>query len=389
MRFFYYYPTHDKPSGGNKELRLHASLLRELDVEVFLLRDERHFTGPDPFDDDVFYRVPVEVAPVPFERAAGHLKPDDVVVLPEVLLSDSLARCATWNCRVAVNNQNGFYGLRYGPPRALARKRIEFVMAISPYVAALSRHFYGVPRNRIFHVSPWIVRPPFEISEPSAESALAVSYMPRKMPDLVRQIREAVQHTHPDVPWVEIDSVPEQEVARRLRANRVFFVAQDLEGCPLTALEAMTCNAIVAGFPGTARFPHPYATAENGFWVRDRDAKAAAVAVGRAIDLARAGGEPYRKMLEAGHATARRYNRESVLEGLREVATTVAKRAYADRTGPQASLGSRGWLQAARLLYDADKLGTLGRIAGKVAGAAKRMGKKRSAAPVEKPGAAS
>ena len=386
MRFFYYYPTHDKPSGGNKELRLHASLLRGAGVETFLLRDERFFARPNSFDDDVFYRVPIDLAPVPFERAGDHLKPDDVVILPEVLLRDSLATCAPWNCRVAVNNQNGFYGLRYGPPRALARSRIEFVFAISPYVAALSHHFYGVPRNRIFHVSPWIVRPPFEISEPSADSALAVSYMPRKMPDLVRRVREAVQRTHPDVPWVEIDGVPEPEVARRLRANRVFFVAQDLEGCPLTALEAMTCNAIVAGFPGTANFPHPYATAANGFWVHDRDTAAAADAVGEAIDLARAGGEPYRRMLEAEHATARRYDRESVLEGLREVAAVVANRAYAERMGPRASLGRRGWLQAARLLYDADRLGLAARLAGKVVGTAKRLAKKRSA---EKPGAAS
>lgn len=386
MRFFFYYPTHDKPSGGNKELRLHASLLRELGVDVFLLRDEQFFTRPNSFDDNTFYNVPVELAPVPFERAGSHLKPDDVVVLPEVILRESLAICAPWNCRVAVNNQNGFYGLRYGPPRTLARSRIEFVMAISPYVAALSHHFYGVPRNRIFHVSPWIVRPPFEITEPSPGAALAVSYMPRKMPDLVRRIREAVQRTHPDVPWVEIDGVPEPEVAKRLRANKVFFVAQDLEGCPLTALEAMTCNAIVAGFPGTANFPHPYATAANGFWVRDRDADAAAVAVGKAIDLARAEGEPYRVMLEAERTTARRYDRSSVLESLRELATVVERRAYTPRTGPRASLGARGWLQAARLLYDCDRLGLAGRIAGKVVGTAKRLRAKHAA---DKPGASS
>jgi hypothetical protein len=388
MRFFFYYPTHDKPSGGNKELRLHASLLRELGVEVFLLRDELFFTRPNSFDDNVFYRVPIDLAPVPFERAGEYLKPDDVVILPEVILRDSLARCAPWNCRIAVNNQNGFYGLRYGPPRALARDRIEFVLAISPYVAALSHHFYGVPRNRIFHVVPWIVRPPFEIREPAPDAALAVSYMPRKMPDLVRRIREVVERAHPDVPWVEIDGVPEPEVARRLRANKVFFVAQDLEGCPLTALEAMTCNAIVAGFPGTANFPHPYATAANGFWVRDRDTEAAAVAVGKAIDLARTGGETYRKMLEAEHATASRYSRESVLEGLREVATVAQRRAYTERSGPRASLGARGWLQAARLLYDCDRLGLAGRLAGKVIATAKRLKAKRTTT-TDKPGAGS
>ncbi len=387
MRFFYYYPTHDKPSGGNKQLRLQATLLRELGVETFLLRDERYFTRPDPFDDDTFYRVPVEVAPVPFERADGLLAPDDVLMLPEVRLRESLAACGAWNCRVAVNNQNGFYGLRYGPPRAQARGRIEFVFANAPYVAALSHRFYGVPRAHVFPVPHWIVRPPFEISEPAPDGALAVSYMPRKMPDLVRRVREAVQRTHPDVPWVEIDGVPEPEVARRLRANRVFFVAQDLEGCPLTALEAMTCSAIVAGFPGTANFPHPYATPANGFWVRDRDTTAAAIAVGKAIDLARAGGEPYREVLRAEHATARRYARAAVLDALREVVTVVKSRSYSTRSGPRGALGLRGWLQAARLLYDADRLGRAGRLAGQVIGTAKRL--RNRPVPVEKPGAAS
>jgi hypothetical protein len=373
MRFFYYYPTWDKPSGGNKQLRLQATLLRELGVETFLLRDAAFFSRPDSFDDDTYYRVPVETAPVPFERATEFLKPDDVLILPEVRLSHWLAACAGWRVRIAVNNQNGFYGLRYGPPRSFARKRIEFVIANAPYVAALSRHFYGVSRARIFHVPHWMVRPPFEIDPSPTPADLAVCYMPRKLPDLVAQVRTRVQRERPDVPWVEIDGVPEPEVARRLRANRVFFAAQDLEGCPLTALEAMTCNAVVAGFPGTARFPHPYATTDNGFWARDRDVGGAVAAVGRAIDLTRNGGEAHRRMLEAGYATARRFSREVVSEALSELVATVGKQSYRERRGPRVSLGTRGWLQAWRILYDADRLGLVGRLAGKVAGSAKRL----------------
>ncbi len=387
MRFFYYYPTHDRPSGGHKQLRLQAALLRELGVETFLLRDEQFFTRPDSFDDNALYNVPVETAPFPFEHAGEKLAPDDVLLLPEAGLRDSLPRCASWACRVAVNNQNGFHALRFGPPRALARRRIEFVFANAPYVAALAHRFYGVCRSRIFLVPHWIVRAPFVIDPGHTPGALAVSYMPRKMPDLVRRVREGVQRTHPDVPWVEIDGVPEHEVAHRLRASRVFFVAQDREGCPLTALEAMTCNALVAGFPGTANFPHPYATPANGFWVRDRDAVAAIGAVGRAIELAKAGGDPYRRVLEAGHATARRFDRDAVLEALRAAVTVIGPRAYASRTGPRAALGVRGWLQAARVMYDADRLGLVGRLAGRMVGAANRLGKRPD--PAEQPGAAS
>ena len=44
-----------------------------------------------------------------------------------------------------------------------------------------------------------------------------------------------------------------------------------------------------------------------------------------------------------------------------------------------ASLGTRGWLQALRILYDADRLGLVGRLAGKVVGTAKRLRKGRAA----------
>src|SRR5439155_243529 len=77
----------------------------------------------------------------------------------------------------------------------------------------------------------------------------------------------------PQVPWVEIDNVPEAEVARRFRQHAIFFATQDQEGCPMPALEAMTCNCVVTGYAGTQAFPHPYATPANGLWAPDRSVR--------------------------------------------------------------------------------------------------------------------
>jgi len=363
MRFFYYYPTYDKPSGGNKQIRLQASLLRELGVETYLLRDESFLTRPNSFDDNTFYKVPVDIAPVPFERAGEYLTEDDVLILPEVRLSEWFSKCANWRVRIAVNNQNGFHGLRYGLRRSVARARIEFAIANAPYVASLCHHFYGLSWQRIFLVPHWIVRPPFEIDVALTPKNLAICYMPRKMSNLVEQIQRRVQCKYPDVPWVSIDGVPELEVARLLRANKIFFAAQEREGCPLTALEAMACNAVVAGYPGTGGFPHPYASPDNGFWARDNDVETAVSALGRAINVVRHGGQEYQKILEAGRATARRFSREAVLRALTDMVETVGQRGYHRRKVQRYKLGIRGWWQAGRTLYDADRLGLIGRVA--------------------------
>jgi hypothetical protein len=385
MRWFFYYPTYNKPSGGNKQLRLMASLLAELGVETALIRDRRYFDAGEPFDDNRFYGVALPVASFPFDEAGHNLGPEDVVILPEGRLEQTLAVCQGWSCRLAVNNQNGFYALSYRPPPRVCRSVLEFAIANAPYVAAICRDFLGLPPERIFQVPHWILRPPFELLDGQPEKKLAVCFMPRKLPGEVRAVRARVEQTHPDVPWVEIDGLPEADVARKFREHAVVFTAQDWEGCPFPALEAMACDCLVAGFPGTARFPHPYASAANGFWAPDRNVEAAAGAVGAAIDVFRAGGGRYTQYLDAGRQTARRFSREAVREALVEMIRTVESGNYGTRRNAIPGLGWRGRLQAYRLLYDSDRLGWPGRVAGRVAQVLKPFRRARVAPHTPKP----
>jgi hypothetical protein len=356
VRLFHYYPTFRKPSGGNKQIRIMATLLAELGQELVLLRD-RTFFGPERFDDNVYYGIPLAAAPFPFEEAGAYVQPDDVLVLPEVLLEDTLQVCRKWTCRIAVNNQNGFFGLRYAPNDHARREVIEFAIANAPFVAALCRDYLGVPEERVFHVPYWVARRPFELHELQQPKSLAVCYMPRKLPDQVARVREAVERSHPDVPWVEIDGVPEPQVAAIFRANAIFFSAQDLEGFGLPALEAMACGCVVAGYAGTGAFAHPYATASNGLWVTDRDVPAAIDAVRSAIQEVRAHGVPYTDRLRAAGDTAARYSKEAARTALAELLEVVRDRRYASRQQAIPKLTWSERLFACRLLYDYDRLG--------------------------------
>jgi hypothetical protein len=375
MRFFYYYPTFNKPSGGNKQLRLMATLLAEMGVETAIVRDRSYFDPSPVFDDDRFYGVPIPQAPFVFEEAGDHLEPEDVLILPEVLLDRTLPACAPWRCRIALNAQNGSYALRYRPADRRLAARLEFAIANAPYVAALTGTFLGVDARRIFLVPHWIVRPPFEVveAEGKAPRPLAVCYMPRKLPELVGRVRAMVQSSHPEIPWVEIDGKPADEVARSLRENAIFFAAHDLEGCPLPGLEAMACGCLVAGFAGTARFPHPYADSANGFWAPDRDAAAAAAAIVAAIGVAQEGGERLRGCLAAGRETALRFGKPTVRGALEALIAAVGRRSYEGRAKYAPPLGWKGVLHAYRLLYNYDQLGLPGKLASRLSSATKPL----------------
>ncbi len=254
MRWFFYYLTVPVPVGGLKHIRLMASLLRELGVETYLLRD-----GPVPvasdLDDTHLYDIPVAEAPFASADAGAQLRPEEVLVLPEVAPATLHESCRSWKCRLALYNQNGFYALRKTPfPRQMGR-RFDFALANAPYVAGICKTFLGIPRDRIFLVPYWVLRDPFRASETGRR--LAVCYMPRKLSEQVQVVRELVQRAEPDVPWVEIDGIPSDEVALRFRENAVFFSTQHLEGFGLPAAGSDDLWRAGCGVSGHGGIPPP------------------------------------------------------------------------------------------------------------------------------------
>lgn len=360
MKFFFYYPTFNKPSGGNKQIRVLASLLLEAGHDVFLLRDSRFDDLIPAFDDNLFYDVDIPTASFRFEAAGSHLGASDILILPEVLLEQTLDVCAGWSCRIGLNNQNGFFGLRYAPTAKRKVARIEFAIANAPFVAGLCSDIMGIPSERVFLIPYWIVRPPFDFTGIDRTKTLAVCFMPRKLPTEVSLIRELVSKQEPFIPWVEIDGMPEAGVAEIYRNNAVFFAPQDLEGFGLPAVEAMTCGCLVAGFPGTGRFRPPYATSRNGFWAKDRDIQGAADAVLRAIRMARDSGVAYEERLQAGRQTADLYSKSAATAALGTLLVALETGRYSTRRRGDWHLSPSEKLFAYWMLYQYERLGPLG-----------------------------
>jgi glycosyltransferase involved in cell wall biosynthesis len=363
MRLFFYYPLNERPSGGHKQVRLFVRLLRQCGADALLLRDAA--TRRAGFDDNVYYNEPVPEAPFADDEAAAHLRPEDVVVFPEVCVFRMLNFAGAWKCRRVVFVQGGFLALRDCPFGPEVWGQAEFVLAVSPYIAMLLRHYFEVDARRLFVVPPWVVRGPFQPQPLAAtERQLAVCCMPRKMPEVIREVRERVMQVHPDVPWVEIDGVPEAEVAERLRKNAIFFSTQDREGFGLPALEAMACGALVAGFAGTGAFPHPYATPRNGLWAPDRDARRAAERVCEAVEVVRGGGARLAGLRSEARAALEDFTEDAVRRGLNDLLRVVRNQSYDTRANPVPAPTLRQRLFAQSLLCEFGRSPRLQRLLG-------------------------
>jgi glycosyltransferase involved in cell wall biosynthesis len=102
-----------------------------------------------------------------------------------------------------------------------------------------------------------------------------------------------------------------------MREYQMFFAAHHQEGCPLTALEAMACGSVVAGFGGTERFTHPYATPGNGYWAdSDNDADSAIRRVSEMIRDVQSDPVRIQSLLAQSLVTIEPYSKPRVLAGL-------------------------------------------------------------------------
>lgn len=352
MRVYYDYLEGGAISGGKKQMRLHALLLREMGLEAFILRGREWHDSRNRHDDASVYDLEVPIAPFPLDQAKRLLDPSDVIILTEINLHERLKQLEGWDVRIGLFNQNGFNLIRDRPRRSRYRHRIEFALAIAPYVAAVTHRVLSMPWERIFTIPPWILRGPVTISTPTWNGTPAVSYMPRKLPAIARMVRASIEKSHPDLSWIEIDGVSEAEAISMVKRSHVFLSTQCREGCPAPALEAMSGGVVVAGFPGTAGFPHPYADPSNGMWATDGSVEEAISALDKAIDLVRRGGEPLRRMRSSGHETARQFGRDRIDATLRDLVQSLRSRDYSRRAPGLVRLNGAGRWQLIREMHD-------------------------------------
>lgn len=350
MAFFFAKRTSAAPSGGHRHLRQLAACLGSFGVKSYLLFADELFPHKPPPADWTF-GIDVPVAPFGFSEACRHLTKDDVVVMPENDADIYLSKTRQWTCRKAIINQNGFYGVRACPWGGYRHWGVDFAIVTSPYIAALAEVLGGLQSTQILHLPYWIER--VSVRQPhqgeTSQRPISICYMPRKLPRHVEAITTAVSESTPDQNWISIENASDAEVSSILSQSDIFLSTQDLEGFGLPAAEAMACGCIVAGYAGTSRFSHPYATEENGFWARDRCIGEGIQKLEEAIRVTRERGTRYREVLAAGLATSERYSGDAFRKAASHLARAATEGRYEFEPVPKIELGKGAWWEIIKL----------------------------------------
>lgn len=290
-------------AGGQKMILRHVETLRDLGFEAVV------WQGPSNVMPPVFaHRAPVEVG-TPFRA-------DDVLVVPSDA-PNALRQAADFPQRVIVNCQNQF---------AFASVGVAAVDAFGPErlpVFVVPGRICGEAIRRLYPAAEVEIVPCFvddRLFRPGPARRDQVAYVPRKRPlepQAIRAFLEKGRPEHAALPWVKLENVAETEVAAALAGSSLFLSLARFESVGMTALEAMACGCVVAGFTGIGGWE--YATEANGFWAREDDLVAAADALARAADLVAAGGAPLAAHCEVARATAKAWSYGRFKAALEEV----------------------------------------------------------------------
>jgi hypothetical protein len=285
------FPT-GEVAGGQKMILRHVETLRELGFEAVFWRGERN-QMPEWLD----HRAPVEVA--------TRFLPDDLLVLP----SDApnairhIARLPNPTV-VFCQNQYSFATIGLEAVDRLSEER--------PLTFMTPGRLCGEAVQRLYPAAAVEVVPCFvdeRIFRPGETAGPAVAHSPRKRrmeAQAIRGFLGKLRPEHAGLAWTCIENAHETEVARLLAASSLFLSLSRFESVGMTPLEAMAAGCVCAGFTGLGG--REYATDANGFWAPEDDLEAAAEALGRAADLALAGGAALAAYREAATATARRWS---------------------------------------------------------------------------------
>lgn len=289
-RIFYLAKPFGVPLGGIATIFRHVEILvnEGFDASICLL----------PGEGDIFVR---HNAPIVDARNFLDARPTDIFVLPEAWVCH-LPEVLSLPVRKYVFCQNHFYafsGLTMGSD--YRSFDIEQVFASSLVIASFLEREFKIARVPVvpYAIDRTLFRPLPKLRQ--------IAFMPRKLSLEASFIQGLFVRRYPnysDIPWVAIDAQPIEEVARRLGQSQWFLSLSHMEGFGLPPLEAMSAEAIVAGFHGEGG--KEYATQKNGFWCDTGDLHGCVRSLADAISLCDSGLSA--GMLAAGRRTAEIYD---------------------------------------------------------------------------------
>jgi hypothetical protein len=297
------YISHDvsQPRGGVGVLYDHVAALRSHGFDAFVVHTTPGFRYP-------FGRPDV---PVIDGSSSVRGSKTDVLVVPEDH-SAIIRKCREVTCRKVLFCQNHYFIFQgLAPGETWGEFGFSGYICVSTPIQRALKRWFGVDAS--------VVRPGLDDAwfadgfKPLAPP-VTLACMPRKGPanlELVRGLLAAVGHADgKDFAWLEIEGLPRDQVAARLRAAHIYVSTGMYEGLGLPPLEAMAAGCLVVGFAGGGGLD--YATADNGVWVPDDDPWALAEALEHTLaslnDPAAAAALDAKR--RAGRATAMSYTRE-------------------------------------------------------------------------------
>ena len=294
-----------KPFGGPAQTRRHVQMLAESGFDAELLIDSH--------DDAGFY----EVSPPTTLYRDYRIQPGDICVVPEGWRDHYLQLMNTAARRICFCQNHYYVNRTFADGESFAGFGVNTVLCCSQQVATHVERLYGVPEVRVI---PCAVSPPSD----AASKALAISYMPRKMPQDAALIRDLFRRKYPEdavVPWDALDGLSHAEAVARIGRSAVFLSLSHREGLGLPPLEAMVAGTLVVGFHGGGGLE--YATARNGAWVDEGDLEGCADTLHHTLRAYRDGRRWIADRIHEGRLTAARFSLERSRDALVRVWTDL------------------------------------------------------------------
>lgn len=226
-----------KPSGGVRRLYRHVEILASHGVDAWILH---HAPG---------FRVSwfSSAAPVVYWDRRFTFSSDDVLVIPEghtdVMTAMSGAVCE--RVVIALNWANIYRDLPVGTD--WCDHGIRHVIAGSQYERDFIFRCMGLDSAVLASGTD------LDLFRDRGGKTLQIAYMPRKnaeMFHLIACIFRSRYRQWAHVPFVPIDGVSHQDVARVMAASALFLATSFPEGLARPPLEAMASGCIVVGFAG-------------------------------------------------------------------------------------------------------------------------------------------
>lgn len=233
---YYVAPSWNEPSGGIRMIYRHVDALNRIGYQAMVLHNTPGFRC-------TWFSNQTAVV------AAKHvqIQPNDVLVIPEFYgpTLDTLPSAA----RKMIFNQGAYHTfdmIPMGTPVYANIPNLIGILAVSENNESLLNYIFP-------EVPVWKCRPVVDSNlfyPPDGPKERRYAYIPSRRPEERHQLLHILRERSVQLEPLEIDGLPESDVANELRRCAVFLSFSERDGFGLPPAEAMACGCYVVGYTG-------------------------------------------------------------------------------------------------------------------------------------------